>query len=62
MTTYVPLQIGANASPPWKGQFTLDGAAYQGVVTWNVAAQRWYLSLPQVLIPTPGRLMYQFQS
>ena len=47
MTTYVPLQIVANASPPWKGQFTLDGAAYQGVVTWNVAAQRWYFSLAQ---------------
>lgn len=47
MTTYVPLQIVQNASPPWNGQFTLDGQAYQGIVTWNFAAQRFYLSLAQ---------------
>lgn len=47
MTTYVALQLVPGASPPWKGQFTLDGQAYQGIVTWNFAAQRYYMSLAQ---------------
>lgn len=47
MTTYVRLNLVPNASPPWKGQFTLDGQAYQGIVTWNFAAQRHYMSLAQ---------------
>ena len=47
MTTYVRLNLVPNASPPWKGQFTLYGQAYQGIVTWNFAAQRYYMSLAQ---------------
>lgn len=45
MTTYVPLSISANATPPWQGNFTLDGANYQAQVVWNFAGQRYYLAL-----------------
>ncbi len=47
MTTYVKLNLVPGATPPWKGQFTLDGQAYQGIVVWNFAAQRYYISLAQ---------------
>ncbi|WP_320533670.1 hypothetical protein [Robbsia andropogonis] len=33
------------ASPPFSTTFTLDGSAYTGAATWNIAAQRWYLTL-----------------
>lgn len=34
-----------NTSPPFTAVFILDGKSYQGVVTWNFATQRWYLTL-----------------
>lgn len=45
MTTYVPFVPVNNATPPWQGQFILDGQAYQAVAWWNFYAQRFYLSL-----------------
>jgi hypothetical protein len=47
MTTYVPFAPINNATPPWSGQFVLDGQAYQAIATWNFYAQRFYLSLAQ---------------
>ncbi len=43
--TIIPFSPVPNASPPFQANFTLDGQTYNGVVTWNVAAQRWYLTL-----------------
>lgn len=45
MTTLVPFNPNPSASPPWRTIFTLDGASVVGTATWNVFAQRWYLSL-----------------
>ena len=44
MTTYVPFTISPTA-PPFQSIFTLDGASYSATATWNLAGQRWYLSL-----------------
>ena len=44
MTTYVPLVL-QSSGVPWTGQLILDGQAYKAVVSWNIYAQRWYLSL-----------------
>jgi len=43
--TLIPFTPADNATPPFQTLFQLDGATYQGVVTWNFYAQRWYLSL-----------------
>ena len=45
MTTLVQFNPVQNASPPFQALFTLDGATYLGVVKWNIAGQRWYLTL-----------------
>ena len=44
MTTYVPLTLSDN-TPPFQTTVTLDGNPYFLAVTWNVAAQRWYVGL-----------------
>jgi len=41
----IPLQINTNSNPPFSAQMTLDGVSYTGAVTWNIAGQRWYLTL-----------------
>jgi len=35
----------SNTAPPFTAIFILDSKSYQGNVTWNFAAQRWYLTL-----------------
>jgi len=45
VTTYVPFSPSLTAVPPWTAQLTLDGLPYQAVAAWNIAGQRWYLSL-----------------
>ncbi len=45
MTTFVPLIINNQNSPPFQSQFTLDGTGYTGAVTWNFGGQRWYFTL-----------------
>ena len=45
MTTLIALTIVNSASPPFQALFTLDGQSYNGAVTWNLAGQRWYLTL-----------------
>jgi hypothetical protein len=45
MTTLVPFNPNPAASPPWRTIFTLDGASVVGTATWNMFAQRWYISL-----------------
>jgi hypothetical protein len=42
-----PIAFAPNnqVSPPFSTIFTLDGQSYAGSVTWNVYAQRWYLTL-----------------
>ena len=43
--TIIPFTPSNTALPPFSTQFTLDGTTYTGIVTWNFAAQRFYLSL-----------------
>ncbi len=43
--TIIPLTINNNLAPPFSTLFTLDGNQYNGAVTWNLYAQRWYLTL-----------------
>ncbi|GGA00508.1 phage baseplate plug family protein [Dyella caseinilytica] len=45
MTTLIAFQPNNTASPPFQTNFTLDGASYSGTAWWNIAGQRWYLSL-----------------
>ena len=45
MSTLIPFVPSATASPPFQTIFTLDGNAYSGAVTWNLAGQRWYLTV-----------------
>ena len=45
MTTYIGVNINDNASPPWSGSMTLDGNTYKAQVIWNIAGQRWYISI-----------------
>ena len=45
MTTLIPFNPTNATSPPFQAVFTLDGQAYTGAVTWNITAQRWYLTL-----------------
>jgi hypothetical protein len=45
MTVLVPFVPNNNSSPPFYSIFTLDNISYNGAVTWNIAGQRWYLSL-----------------
>lgn len=45
MTTIVPFNPEPSASPPWRTIFTLDGSSVVGTATWNICAQRWFLSL-----------------
>jgi len=43
--TLIPFQPSPTSSPPFQVAVTLDGASYAASVTWNLAGQRWYLSL-----------------
>lgn len=45
MTTYVAFLPNVNGNPPFQTVFTLDGVSVTGSVTWNIAGQRWYLTL-----------------
>ncbi|MDE2104413.1 MAG: hypothetical protein KGL39_44655 [Patescibacteria group bacterium] len=46
--TLIPFQPSATSSPPFQTTVTLDSAPYAASVTWNLAGQRWYLSLTDV--------------
>jgi hypothetical protein len=48
MTTYVDFTPLATGNPPWQGQFTLDGSAYNAIAQWNLAGQRWYINLTDI--------------
>jgi len=45
MTTLIAFTPNNNATPPFSTIFTLDGQSYNGAVMWNLAGQRWYLTL-----------------
>jgi len=45
MTTIIAFEPNNNAAPPFSAIFTLDGQGYNGAVTWNLAGQRWYLTI-----------------
>lgn len=45
MTTLIAFAPNNNASPPFQAVFTLDGTSYTGSAWWNIAGQRWYLTL-----------------
>lgn len=41
----IPFQPVNTASPPFAASVTLDGQSMLLSVTWNTAAQRWYVTL-----------------
>lgn len=41
----IQLTLSKTSTPPFQALVTLDGQAYNLIVKWNLAAQRWYLSL-----------------
>lgn len=43
--TIIPLTLSNATTPPFQTLVTLDGQAYNLVVKWNFAAQRWYMTL-----------------
>lgn len=45
MTTYVSFTPAPSASPPFQTVLTLDSASVVATVTWNIAGQRYYLTL-----------------
>jgi hypothetical protein len=45
MTTLIPFQPSNVTTPPFQATVTLDSVAYSATVTWNIAGQRWYLTL-----------------
>lgn len=45
MTTYLQFNPTTAANPPWQGQITLDGTAYNLAASWSPFGQRWYMSL-----------------
>jgi hypothetical protein len=45
MTTFIALTLNNSLTPPFSTSLTLDGTSYLGAVTWNLAGQRWYLSI-----------------
>jgi hypothetical protein len=45
MTTLIAFLPNNSVSPPFQSIVVLDGATYALSVTWNIAGQRWYLSL-----------------
>lgn len=44
MTT-IPFTPSNNSNPPFSVVVTLDNATYTVACTWNLAGQRWYLSI-----------------
>lgn len=43
--TSIPFNPVNTNNPPFQTDFTLDGQTYRGVATWNIAGQRWYLTI-----------------
>ena len=41
----IPFTPSPSTNPPFSTIFTLDGNPVQGNVRWNIAGQRWYLTL-----------------
>jgi len=41
----IPFNINTNSNPPFSAQMTLDGVSYTASATWNIAGQRWFLTL-----------------
>lgn len=45
MTTYIQFLPSNTATPPFSATVTMDGNTYSLSVTWNIAGQRWYLTI-----------------
>lgn len=45
MTTLIAFAPNNQDTPPFSTVMQLDGNYYNAAVTWNVYAQRWYLTL-----------------
>lgn len=45
MTTLIAFQPNNTSNPPFQANFTLDGKSLTGSAWWNIAGQRWYLTL-----------------
>ncbi|HQT24968.1 MAG TPA: hypothetical protein PLK99_00015, partial [Burkholderiales bacterium] len=43
--TLIPFTPSNAVVPPFQTLMVLDGSTYHAVATWNVYAQRWYLTL-----------------
>ena len=45
MTTVIPFTPSNISNPPFSVPLTLDATSYAGVATWNIAGNRWYLTI-----------------
>jgi hypothetical protein len=45
MTTLIPFSPNNGSTPPFSTPLTLDSTAYVGNAMWNIAGQRWYLTI-----------------
>ncbi|WP_186157958.1 phage baseplate plug family protein [Burkholderia gladioli] len=45
MTTLIAFNSSNVTSPPFQETVTLDGVSYSLSVAWNIAGQRWYVTL-----------------
>jgi hypothetical protein len=45
MTTLIAFTPSNLTNPPFSTPLTLDSTSYVGNVTWNIAGQRWYLTI-----------------
>ncbi|NBI44981.1 MULTISPECIES: phage baseplate plug family protein [Burkholderia] len=45
MTTLIAFNPSNATSPPFQETVTLDGSAYSLSAAWNIAGQRWYVTL-----------------
>ena len=43
--TLIPFIPSNSSSPPFQATVTLDGSSYSLAATWNIAGQRWYVTL-----------------
>lgn len=41
----IPFSLNPNGKPPFAATVTLDGSPYTLSVVWNLAAQRWYITI-----------------
>lgn len=43
--TSIAFNPSSSSTPPFQASITMDGSPYLLTVTWNLAGQRWYMTL-----------------